>query len=266
MISIPTTVGSIATIALLSDTLEYKMKKGITKINPPVDSVTIIIPSYNEESYIEQSLSSLRNQSILKYYSEYFEFILVDSQSTDNTVEIAKPYVDKIIIAPKGKLTSRLIATNHSKGNIIVSVDSDSVYHYNWLNSLIEPFRTHDNVAGVVGSTLDKTIPYIPSPLYTIGSTLDRIIIHPKQMVGRNSAYWKHLFYLSGEFNTKINELNIDQIYDEEEINFGNRLSQYGNIIFKLEASCIHLGGVRIGCRFKFINNKSCKELGKNRF
>lgn len=260
--------GIVSTMAVssLSNALEHRMTKGNNIIEPPIDTVTIIIPTYNEEQYIEQCLSSLTNQSIVHQYPNYFEYILVDSQSTDNTVQLAEPYVDKIIIAPKGKLTSRILATQQSNGNIIVSVDSDSIYQYNWLNSLLEPFRTYSNVAAVVGSTIDKTIPYIPGSLYTVGAVLDRTLIHPNQIIGRNSAYWKHLFYLSGQFNTNINQLRIDQIYDEEELNFGKRLSQYGNIVFKLEASCIHLGGMRIGCRFRLINDKSCEDLGKNRF
>ena len=50
----------------------------------------------------------------------------VDSGSSDNTIPIAEPYIDRLITTKqRGKLTARNLATLQSYGNIIVSVDSD---------------------------------------------------------------------------------------------------------------------------------------------
>lgn len=254
-------ISSMISTLSVSNIIEHKMNVSNSSIKKPVDTVSIIIPSYNEEQFIEKSLLSLRNQSIVDKYPSMFEYILVDSQSTDNTVKLAEQFIDKIIISPRGKLTARNLGTYQSHNNIIVSTDADTIYPYNWLNNLLEPFN-NSKVIGVVGSTYDDSIPNVPKAAYLLASTLDRYIIHPYQMVGRNSAYYKHLFYLTGKFNTTINQQDIKQMLNEEEIEFGNRLSKYGDIIFQLNASCIHLGGQKIGCRLGTTDKNICNNYG----
>jgi glycosyltransferase involved in cell wall biosynthesis len=54
---------------------------------------SVIIPTYNEEKYIENCLRSVRNQKI----NGKIEIIIVDSNSSDRTREIAKKYANKVI-------------------------------------------------------------------------------------------------------------------------------------------------------------------------
>lgn len=254
-------IGILGTYAGANITERY-MGDFDTDIQRPIDTVSIIMASYNEEYAIELATSSVREQSIIQEHPEDFEFILVDSGSKDKTIELAEPFVDKIIITPRGKLTARNIATAQAKGNIIVSVDSDTYYPYHWLNTLLKSFNGQ-SIAGVLGSTLDYGIPNIPGQVHTVAYNIfDRMILHPKQMPGRNSAYWKHLFYLLGRFNETVNQFNIDSMIAEEEINFGNRLSKFGKIVFKLNATCVHLGGRKVACRFGLESRESCKRYG----
>ena len=102
-------------ILTTSSILESKMKKCDTNILQPIDTVSIVMPSYNEERFIGLAASSVREQSIIQEFPEMFEFLLVDSGSVDKTVELAEPFVDKVIIAPRGKLTARNIAINEAK-------------------------------------------------------------------------------------------------------------------------------------------------------
>ncbi|QPK65312.1 glycosyltransferase [Methylomonas sp. LL1] len=53
-------------------------------------NISICIPTYNGGQYLEETLTSVLNQT----YSD-FEVIIIDDQSTDNTLEIAKTYSDK---------------------------------------------------------------------------------------------------------------------------------------------------------------------------
>lgn len=264
------TIGKITLGALaINGFIEREMNNPSIETYKPIDTVSIIIPSFNEEKFIQKSLSSIKGQSILNEYPEFFETILVDSGSTDNTVNIAESYVDRIITTTKrGKLIARNIATLQSKGNIIVSVDSDSYYPPHWLNTLLEPFNNitspqyDSNIVGVVGSTYDKNIPYIPTTIRNYAEIIDRMIINTNQMVGRNSAYYKHIFYTIGFFNESINQQNIKEMLQEEEKGFGERLSRIGKIKFKLSANCIHLGGQRIGCRIGTTNKEYCTSQG----
>jgi len=50
-------------------------------------SISIIIPAYNEEKYIGETLKSIKNQDFKDY-----EIIVADCFSNDNTVKIAEKY------------------------------------------------------------------------------------------------------------------------------------------------------------------------------
>lgn len=256
------TVGGLGVLTL-SDIIEQSMKKYDTETLKPIDTVSIIMPSYNEETFIEIAASSIKNQSIIQQYPQYFEFILADSCSTDNTIELARPYVDKIIIVPRGKLTARNDATVQATGNIIVSVDADTYYPYYWLNTLLEPYNDytnpiHENVVGTYGSTFDYTMPNVPGQIFTIAETLYSGILNKNRMTGRNSALYKHAFYLAGKFDESIDQFYIWSVFAEEEKMFGNRLSKFGKIVYKLNASCYHLGGFK--SLYRVIGNKDLRD------
>lgn len=91
--------------------------------------VSIIVPTYNEENNILTCLQSLK----MLDYSNY-EIILSDGGSADRTVELAKPYVDKVIIEkalPEGWIGKNYgchIASEIAEGEILLFTDADT-YH-----------------------------------------------------------------------------------------------------------------------------------------
>lgn len=267
-----TIIGGLGILAS-SSIIEKEMKEYDTDILCPVDMVSIIVSSFNESTFIGTCLSSLRNQSIIQEYPSYFEIILADSCSTDGTIEISEPYVDKIVITPIGKLTSRNIATQEAKGDIIVSVDSDSYYPCHWLNTLLKPLSDYinpkyKNVVGVFGSTFDYTINNVPGQLFSLADFLYNSTFNKTRMVGRNSAYRKWAFFSANGFNENIDQFNIWSIFGEEEQAFGQRLSKLGKVTYKLNASCYHMGGAKSIGRFG-IGNKQILEkykFGADRF
>lgn len=250
--------------------IESQMKKYNTNVLKPIDTVSIIMPSYNEANFIGTALSSLRYQSIIQEYPESFELIVADSCSTDGTIDIATQYADRVIITSRGKLTARNESTDQVNGNIVVSVDADTYYPYHWLNTLLEPFNdlNDTSIVAVSGSTFDYTVPNVPDELYVLSDTVYNYTINRTRMVGRNSAYWKHAFYLANRFDESVNQFNIWRIFDEEEKKFGQRLSKLGKVIYKLNASCYHLGGFKsIGRWLKTDKQLMDKyQFGKDRF
>lgn len=260
-------IGILGTL-VVSHVAEKEMKNYDTDVQPPIDTVSIIMPAYNEEKFIETVASSIKNQSIIQQYPHSFEFIVVDNGSTDNTMKLATPFADKVVQSPRGKLSARNYGTNIAKGNIIVAADSDVYYPYHWLNTLLKPFRDPDIVC-VSGTLLDYSFPNIPPTLFMIMSYVGRCI-YPLQIYGGNCAYYKHIFYEMGQFNDKINQFTASQVIKEEELDFGEKLSKFGKVVYKMNASCIHLAGFRTGCRIGFTDRSSeeCKKykFGKDRF
>ena len=55
------------------------------------DLVSVIIPVYNSEEFLEESLKSVLNQTY-----KNLEIIAIDDGSTDNSLKILKQYSDKI--------------------------------------------------------------------------------------------------------------------------------------------------------------------------
>ena len=72
--------------------------------------ISVIIPIYNDEKYLEQCLNSVINQTI---GLENIEIILVDDSSKDNSFEIAKKYKDRY---PDNFIIKRLCKNSGSGG------------------------------------------------------------------------------------------------------------------------------------------------------
>lgn len=101
---------------------------------------SIVIRAYNEEKHIERLLVGIQQQSIGEV-----EIILVDSGSTDRTVEIAAMYPVRIVsIQPEkfsfGYSLNRGIEVARSEIVVIASAHIYPLYP-DWLSRLITPFE-----------------------------------------------------------------------------------------------------------------------------
>lgn len=103
--------------------------------------LSIIVPVYNVEKYLERCVNSLLHQDIDK--SEY-EIILVNDGSTDRSYEIAeslKTKNDNIVLLTQknqGQSVARNIGMDVAKGRYIMFVDSDDYIECNVLEKLVE--------------------------------------------------------------------------------------------------------------------------------
>ena len=125
--------------------------------------ISIIVRTRNEERWIDHCLSAITTQSINDY-----EIILVDNNSQDRSVKIAKKYTDNIINVTDfypGKAINDGIRA--SSGKYIVVISGHCIPKNNlWLEKLIEPLKNDKTclLAGVYGrqeplsssSALDK--------------------------------------------------------------------------------------------------------------
>lgn len=101
--------------------------------------ISVVIRSYNEDEHIERLLLGIRAQRLRAH-----EIILVDSGSTDRTVEIARRYVDKVVPIDKAEFTfGRALnrGIEAATGDICV-FPSAHVYplYDTWLDKLAAPF------------------------------------------------------------------------------------------------------------------------------
>lgn len=88
--------------------------------------ISIIIPALNEESNIIRLLKSIKSNTLLS--RKYYELIVVDGNSKDNTVRNARKYADKVIIEKKrGIALARNKGAKASKGEVLLFIDADVI-------------------------------------------------------------------------------------------------------------------------------------------
>lgn len=129
-------------------------------------SVTVIIPCFNEEMWINRTILSCINQD---YPIDKLEVIVVDDCSTDNSVEQIKETIEKIcneadrfdtknrikyIVQDtnKGKREALARGVKEAKNELVVFVDSDSFLDPFAIRNLVQPFKD-PKMGGVSGRT-----------------------------------------------------------------------------------------------------------------
>jgi len=110
--------------------------------------VSIVIPAYNEQVYLNDCLQSVLNQKTdFKY-----EIIVVDNNSSDNTLNIAKQAGIKVVIEPRqGVGRARRTGTKHTQGKYILHLDADTRLSTDYLTKMIKYFRNDSSLACLGG-------------------------------------------------------------------------------------------------------------------
>ena len=103
--------------------------------------VSIIVRTLNEAKFLPECLQKIGEQS----YGGPVEVVVVDSGSTDDTVEIASDFGAKIIHIPKSEFTfgrSLNVGCEASSGDFLVLLSAHCIpCDENWLKTLINPLK-----------------------------------------------------------------------------------------------------------------------------
>jgi len=107
--------------------------------------ISIITITYNSASTIRDTIESVLSQS----YAD-IEYIIVDGNSSDKTMEIVRSYgdkIDKVISEPdKGLYDALNKGINNATGDVVGFMHSDDVYaSKNVVKTIIEVFENYDN-------------------------------------------------------------------------------------------------------------------------
>jgi glycosyltransferase involved in cell wall biosynthesis len=101
--------------------------------------VSFLIPTYNEEDNLEDCLKSIFKQD---YPKDKLEVFVIDNESTDHTLEIAKRYPVKILINKKKKdaQVSTRMAYGKSSGEFYSTIGADQrLADKFWLKRMVAP-------------------------------------------------------------------------------------------------------------------------------
>ncbi len=163
---------------------------------PKALTLSIVIPVYNEHDHLKLCLESIANQSVMPD-----EVIVVDNNSSDNSVKIAKkfPFVKVVYEKQQGVTYSRDTGFNTAQSSIIGRIDSDTRLEPDWVKIVLDIFAAELETAAITGP-----VAYYDMPMIGFGKKIDnsaRTLVNTVQttdflfgsnMAIRNSA-WKEV-------------------------------------------------------------------------
>lgn len=122
-----------------------------------MDTITVVVPVYNVEIYVEKCLESIINQTY-----KNIQLILVDDGSTDKSGKICDEYamkyesnMDISVIHQKnrGLSAARNVGIDIAKGKYICFIDSDDYIESNMLENLYEIIKESNSNIACCGKT-----------------------------------------------------------------------------------------------------------------
>ena len=155
--------------------------------------LSVVLCTYNDSKYIWESINSILRQSY-----PYFEFIIVNDGSTDNTLDIINSFQDdRIVLVDKpntGLVDSLNVGISHAKYDWIARMDGDDVADINRFKNQIPYIRKGYDVIGGGAVYIDmesrELYPAHPAKRDIIIKFLLSIgigqIIHPAAIINKN--------------------------------------------------------------------------------
>ena len=200
-------------------------------------SVSIIVRTKNEETWIKRCLQACRAQSI-----NDIEIVLVDNNSQDSTVSIAREFIDKLVLIDQylpGHALNQGIRV--SSGDFIVMLSGHCVPSSPfWLSNLLQPFQ--DLTIGAVYGRQLATPQSSPSDKRDLA-----IVFGPESRVQAKDPFFHNA-------NSAIRRSTWDDIpFNEKVTNIEDRifaqelLARQFKIFYQSEASVYHWHGIHHG-------------------
>jgi len=190
--------------------------------------ISIVVPAYNEEQCVAACIRSLAEQEIDCPY----EVILVDNNSTDNTVAVASAAAGRLNLRiayerRQGRGAARHTGFALARGQVVFSADADTTYPANWLSSLLGALADPAVVAATGTARVDDLSGW-RNAVFNIGQPLAmwcyRLVLGHHCLSGFNFAIRQDVYRVSGGFDPALNA--------EEDADLSRRVARLGKIRF----------------------------------
>src|SRR4030067_35161 len=144
------------------------------------DLISVIMPCFNAKKYLREAIESVTGQTYANV-----ELIVVDDGSTDNSMDIAQSYGDRVILIKqnnKGPSPARNRGLMASKGKFIAFLDADDYWRADLLEKMHAALHNSDAVEAYcgwqnIGLEGGGGKPYIP-PDYESGNKVKLFLQH----------------------------------------------------------------------------------------
>jgi peptidoglycan-N-acetylglucosamine deacetylase len=210
-----------------------------TSYEPNYDpSVAVIVPAFNEEKMIEKTVVSL----LACEHPSAFEIVVVDDGSTDGTYALARqrfagePRVRVLTKTNDGKPAALNFGLAHTKAEIIVALDADTVFAKDTIRKLVGHFAD-PGIGAVAGNTkvgnrinlmtLWQALEYITSQNLDRRAfhVLDCITVVPgavgawrRAAVERAAGFTSETLAEDADLTLAVRRLGYSVVYDDEAV------------------------------------------------
>lgn len=111
-------------------------------------TVSVIIPVRDDAGFLRECLQALAAQTVAP-----LEIIVVDNASSDATADVAREFGARVITQRElGIPISSATGYDAARGSILARLDSDSVPHERWVETVVEILDAHPEAVAVTGS------------------------------------------------------------------------------------------------------------------
>jgi glycosyltransferase involved in cell wall biosynthesis len=186
--------------------------------------VSIVTPSFNQGKFLERTILSVLNQDYPN-----IEYIIMDGNSTDNSVEIIRKYSSRISYWQSEKDKGQTDAINqgfsHANGQYFAWINSDDTYELSAISQAVKYLSEHPDVGMVYGACN-----FIDADDRVIGKFNARQTDYQKLRTGyvhipQQSSFWRaELWHQVAPLDTSI--------YFAMDYDLWLRLSKISNIIY----------------------------------
>jgi len=169
-----------------------------------MNTVSVIVPTANEEFYINRCLSALVDQD----YDKPVEIIVVDAYSEDKTKEIAKEYSDKVIesfVRNIGYQNNLGTYYSNPEANLYFYTNADTIVPKNWISRIMEEFE-RDKKTVMAGTIYYPISEEGYQTFYHFWNAAKRVLDNFSIPIipGCSMAISKDTFYKLGRFSTNV--------------------------------------------------------------
>lgn len=194
--------------------------------------VSLVIPVYNEEKYLGKCLDSLMKQEV-----KADEIIIVDNNSTDGSVAVAKKYPVRIIHERQQGITpTRNRGFNEAKYEIIARTDADTVLPATWIKRIKKAFATDEQVVAISGPAYFYDWPKIFKRAWQPKSSTIRFITSyntiVKQILKHDCLYGPNLAFRRVAWFKIKDTICLDDSKVHEDLDLAIHLAPLGKIKF----------------------------------
>ena len=200
--------------------------------------ISMVTPSYNQAAWVERTLFSVLNQP-----ANGIEYIVVDGNSTDGTIDILETYrsrLNHLIIGPDSGMYEAINkGFARSSGDIMGWINSDDMLHPNALTTVLRIFDDLPEVEWITGcrSVFDEQdccVATEPAPSWSQA----KVMAGDYQWIQQESTFWRRGLYeraggfvetkykLAGDFDLWNRFFGHAELYSTDALLGGFRVRQ----------------------------------------